>query len=182
MSPRLSAPVSSPTIPDFTENSIVISHDALIPLDPPLNPNSNTEATCPNVNAIPSCANDSMEASIPARMSSRLAVFNNTKHNRKPSALVLGDSLVRHLILPGAITYCLSGGKIAEMIELAPTLVELHPTINFVILHVCTNDVMRKQSIQMQNDMESLCTTIESLGKRCVRPLSNSLQQNRAFQ
>ena len=47
-------------------------------------------------------------------------------------------------------------------------LVELHPTINFVILHVCTNDIMRKQSTQMQNDMESLCTTIESLGKRCV--------------
>ncbi len=64
--------------------------------------------------------------------------------SNNPEILIVGDSIVRHLTLPGAITYCLSGGKVNDLIELFPTLIDLHPTVNFVLTHVGVNDVMAR--------------------------------------
>ena len=80
----------------------------------------------------------------------------------------MGDSLVRYLTVPCAITYCLPGGKVLDMSELIPILIDLHPSVDFVITHVGTNDVMDRNSVKLQADLESLCCTIESLGKRCI--------------
>lgn len=54
------------------------------------------------------------------------------------------------------------------MIEFLPTLLDLHPTVSVIITHMDGNDVMMRNSLRMQADMESLCYTIESLGKRCI--------------
>ncbi|KAK0143437.1 Neurogenic locus notch 1 [Merluccius polli] len=92
----------------------------------------------------------------------------NSKVNSSPQILIAGDSLVRDLVLPGSITYCLSGGKIADLIQLVPCLLERHPSITMVVSHVGVNDVMDRLSTKMRLEMESLCTTVESLGKRCI--------------
>ena len=54
------------------------------------------------------------------------------------------------------------------MIELIPTLIDLHPSVKFVLAHVGTNDVMARNSSKLQSDLESLCSTVESLGRHCL--------------
>lgn len=97
--------------------------------------------------------------------SHRLATYGSSTD--QPEILVVGDSIVRYVELPGAVTYCLSGGKVLELIELIPVLIVRHPSVHTVIVHVGTNDVMFRQSIKLQYDLESLAYLIESLGKNC---------------
>lgn len=85
-----------------------------------------------------------------------------------PEILIVDDSIVRHLTLPGAVTYCLSGGKVVDLIDLIPALTDLHPTVNMILTYVGTHDVMDRNSSQLCADLESLCCTIESLGRRCL--------------
>lgn len=86
----------------------------------------------------------------------------------KPEILIVGDSIVRQLIIPGAITVSLSGGRVSDISKLIPSLLDWHPSVNTVIVHVGTNDVMARSSIKLQTELESLCLAIERLGKRCV--------------
>lgn len=69
------------------------------------------------------------------------AMYSDTQYTDTGEVLVLGDSIVRFVKLPGAVTYCLSGGKVADFIELSPTLLDLHPAVHTVILHCGVNDV-----------------------------------------
>lgn len=85
-----------------------------------------------------------------------------------PEILIVGDSIVRDLIIPSAITYCISGGRVIDISQLIPSLLDRHPSINIVIVHVGTNDVMARTSIKLQDELETLCLTIESHGKRCI--------------
>ncbi len=93
----------------------------------------------------------------------KLAVYSAVSSN--PEILIVGDSIVRYLTLPCAIT---SGGKVVDLIEIIPTLIDLHPTVNIVLAHIGTNDIMAINSSKLHADLESLCYTIESLGKCCL--------------
>ena len=106
-------------------------------------------------------------ASTAGQLPLKLAVYSNSAVSSNPEILI-GDSIFRYLTLPGAITYCLSGGKVVDLIELIPTLIDLHPTVNIILAHVGTNDVMKRNSRKLQADLESVCCTIESLGKCCL--------------
>ena len=75
---------------------------------------------------------------------------------------------MRFVNLPGAVTYCLSGGKTADFIELIPILLDFHPSIHTVISHSGTNDVMSRHSSKLHYDLESLAITVESLGRRFI--------------
>lgn len=99
---------------------------------------------------------------------SKLAVYTDTLCTARPEILILGDSIVRFANLPGAVTYCLSGGKTADFIELIPVLLDFHPSIHTVISHSGTNDVMSRHSIKLHHDLESLATTVECLGRRFI--------------
>lgn len=77
-------------------------------------------------------------------LSFKLSAYNGGCKDRQPEILVIGDSIVRSVELPGAITYCLPGAKFADIIELSPVLIDLHPSAHILIFHVCTNDVMRR--------------------------------------
>ena len=57
---------------------------------------------------------------------------------------------------------------VVDLIELIQMLIDLHPTVNIVIAHVGTNDVMARKSSKLHAELESLCYTIESLGKWCL--------------
>lgn len=85
-----------------------------------------------------------------------------------PEILIVGDSIVKDLIIPNAITYCVPGGKVIDISKLIPSLLGRHPSVNIVIAHVGTNDIMARSSIKLQDELETLCLTIESYGKRCI--------------
>lgn len=70
--------------------------------------------------------------------------------------------------LPGALTYCLSSGKIAYFIELSSMLIEAHPSGQTVKIDTGTSYIMSRQSIKLQHNTESLILTIKSLGKHCL--------------
>uniref|UniRef100_A0A667WT91 SGNH hydrolase-type esterase domain-containing protein n=1 Tax=Myripristis murdjan TaxID=586833 RepID=A0A667WT91_9TELE len=102
------------------------------------------------------------------KLSSKLSVYKCNPEVERPEILVVGDSIIRFVKLPGAITYCLSGGKTADFIELIPALLDIHPSVLTVIAHTGTNDVMSRQSTKLHYELESLASTVESLGRRCV--------------
>lgn len=91
-------------------------------------------------------------------------------HRCNTEILTAGDSVVGYLTLPGIITFCPSSGN---LIELIPTLPDLHPTIKVVQTHMGTNDVTARNSSKLQADLEHLCCSVESLG-RCLNFLVNS--------
>ncbi len=99
---------------------------------------------------------------------SKLAVYNDNLGLARLEILIVGDSIVRFVKLPGAITYCLSGGKTVDFIELIPALLDFHPSVHAVISHSGTNNVMSRHSAKLHHDLESLATTVESLGKRFI--------------
>lgn len=74
------------------------------------------------------------------------ATYSSCVVSSTSEILIVGDSVVRHLTLLGAITCCLSGGKVPDLTEFIPTLIDLHPTVNVVLMHVGTNNVMARNS------------------------------------
>lgn len=66
------------------------------------------------------------------------------------------------------LTYCLSGGKKTDFIELIPAVLDIHPSVHTVIVHTGRNYVMSKQSIKLQFELDSLASIVESLGRRCI--------------
>ena len=101
-------------------------------------------------------------------LSSKLSFFKGVCKDGEPEILIIGDSIIRYVEIPGAHTYCLSGGKIIDMLELAPALIDLYPSAHTLIFHVCTNDVMSRQSAKLRFQLESLAITIQSLGKTFI--------------
>lgn len=83
-----------------------------------------------------------------------------------PEILIVDDPIVRFLTLPGVITYVIIAST--DLIGLIPTLFDLHPTVNLVIMHVGSNDIMARNSSKLHADLESLYYTVESLGKHCI--------------
>lgn len=98
----------------------------------------------------------------------KLAIYNRGCVGRQADILIIGDSIVRSVEIPGAVTYCLPGGKVADIIELSPMLINLHPSAHTLIVHVGTNDVMDKQSVKLYEHFESLALKIQDLGKTCI--------------
>lgn len=97
-----------------------------------------------------------------------LSVYSGGCVNRDPEVLLVGDSIIRFVEVPNGITYRLPGAKILDIVELAPTLIDRHPTALTIIVHLGTNDIRLRQSVKLQRDFETLSVTIESLGKTCI--------------
>ena len=64
------------------------------------------------------------------------------------------------------ITYCFSSAKTLDIIETIPPVLDRHPTVCAVIVHIGTNDIKLRQSIKLQQNFELFAETIESLGKQ----------------
>ncbi len=128
-------------------------------------------------------ANSASLVSAPHHLPPKHATYNSCMVSNNPEILIVGDYIVRHLTLPGAITYCLSGGKVNDLIELIPTLIDLHPTVNFVLMNVGANDIMARNSSKLHADLESLCYTTESLGRGCIMsgPIPNLSKNSERF-
>ena len=85
-----------------------------------------------------------------------------------PELLIIGDSTMRDIEIPGGITFCLPGGRISDVSKLAPTLIDLYPSVHTVFIHFGTNSVQERQSAKHRQNLEALAINIESLNKTCV--------------
>ena len=65
-------------------------------------------------------------------------------------------------------TWLMTGGEVTDITQPIPSLLDWHLTVNIVIAHVGTNDIMARNSIRRRAELESLCFTIESLGRHCI--------------
>ena len=173
---------SSPSSASFSEN--------WPPLPAPQRPFP-LGALHPTLNDDVICAGDvnpsstALHNSGPSHVSlhSKLSFYDNGCKNQPPEILIFGDSIIRNVCLPGAITYCLSGGITTDFIELIPVFIDLYPSVHTVLLHTGTNDVMARRSLKLYHDLESLILTVESLGKRCVLsgPIPTLLKSSERF-
>ncbi|KAK0149501.1 hypothetical protein N1851_009772 [Merluccius polli] len=64
-----------------------------------------------------------------------------------PTALIIGDSIVRHIHFANAVTHCFPGATTADILEKLPGLLESAPVaITKVIVHCGTNDTAHTPS------------------------------------
>ena len=116
-------------------------------------------------------------------LKSKLSIYSYNNDTERAQLLVVRDSIVRNVKLPGAFTYCLSGGKTSDFSELIPALLDVHPSVHTVLVHTGTNDVMSREPFKLQSELSSLVDTIQSLGKRCVLsgPLGDLFNSSERF-
>lgn len=86
--------------------------------------------------------------------------------NWTPEILVVGDSTIRFVKLPGAITYCLSGGKTTDFIELIAVLLDIHPSVLLLYIFV---QMMWCLDSPLNFIMKSSLWPVQwSLGRLCI--------------
>ncbi|KAK0133571.1 hypothetical protein N1851_030896 [Merluccius polli] len=61
-----------------------------------------------------------------------------------PQILLFGDSIIRQVKLPACITYCVNDGKVSDIISLLPKILEIHPSVTMIIIHVGANNIMER--------------------------------------
>lgn len=105
------------------------------------------------------------------------------KDTTTPQVLLLGDACTKGVKLPNSVTYCFSSGKTGDFTRLIPKLLNHHPSVETVIIHTGSFDLMDRQSARLHEDFEELCVTIESLGKQCILsgPIPSPLRSNEHF-
>ena len=64
--------------------------------------------------------------------------------------LVVGSSMVRHVVLPKAQTLCLPGAGVLDTEVKLPSLLDQYPSASPVILHIGSNDIKAQQSEKLK--------------------------------
>ena len=83
-----------------------------------------------------------------------------------PTALLVGDSIIRHCKFFNATTHCFPGATVRTILDNLPTLLQsAPPTINKIIVHVGTNDITRRQSEKTKSDFKDLFEFLAVSGK-----------------
>lgn len=116
----------------------------------------------------PDCLASSVVNAIGEHLKAKLSVHCSPAISASPEFLLVGDSMIRSVSLPRAITFSLSGGKTADCTKLISALLDHYPTILTVIIHIGTNDIIARQSCKLHLDLEALVAIVESLGVRCI--------------
>lgn len=57
-----------------------------------------------------------------------LSVYSGGCVDGEPEVVLVGDSVITFVETPNGITQCLDGVKILDIVELAPVLIDHHPT------------------------------------------------------
>uniref|UniRef100_A0A665V9A3 SGNH hydrolase-type esterase domain-containing protein n=1 Tax=Echeneis naucrates TaxID=173247 RepID=A0A665V9A3_ECHNA len=63
------------------------------------------------------------------------------------------DSILRNVRLRGALTLSFPGTNVIDITEKIPSLLDSHPQVNRVVIHVGTNDTSRQQSELSQSPL-----------------------------
>lgn len=83
-----------------------------------------------------------------------------------PTALIVGDSIVRHIRFANALTHCFPGATTADILEKLPGLLESAPlTITKVIVHCGTNDTTHTPSELTKVHFAQLFNLLNNSGK-----------------
>ncbi len=83
-----------------------------------------------------------------------------------PTALIVGDSIIRNISFFKAITRCFSGATVQVILDKLPGLLDSLPSsINWAVVHVGCNDMAHHQSEQTKEDFNALFGFIKRCGK-----------------
>ncbi|XP_063050160.1 uncharacterized protein LOC134444912 [Engraulis encrasicolus] len=85
---------------------------------------------------------------------------------RRPSTVLIGSSMVRHVTLRNAQTWCLPGALVADVQSNVPHALSQYPTATTLIVHAGSNDIRLQQSKKLESDFLSLINTLRSTGKK----------------
>ncbi|XP_063052927.1 uncharacterized protein LOC134447403 isoform X2 [Engraulis encrasicolus] len=85
---------------------------------------------------------------------------------RRPSTVLIGSSMVRHVTLQNAQTWCLPGALVADVQSNVPDALSQYPTATTLIVHAGSNDIRLQQSKKLESDFLSLINTLRSTGKK----------------
>ncbi|XP_063044054.1 uncharacterized protein LOC134438420 [Engraulis encrasicolus] len=87
---------------------------------------------------------------------------------RRPSTVLIGSSMVRHVTLRNAQTWCLPGALVADVQSNVPDALSQYPTATTLIVHAGSNDIRLQQSKKLESDFLSLINTLRSTGKNTL--------------
>jgi len=82
------------------------------------------------------------------------------------STLIIGDSIVRNIKKPSALTYCFPGAKVTDIMKKIPSILADHPLINTVVLHVGCNDIPKQSSEILKQDFIQLINSLPIHSKK----------------
>eukprot|EP00064_Thunnus_orientalis_P014354 superscaffoldBa00002475_g14398 len=85
-----------------------------------------------------------------------------------PAVLVVGSSMVRHVVLPKAQTLCLPGAGVLDIKVKLPSLLDQYPSASTVILHIGSNEIKTQQSEKLKKDFMSLINTLLDSRAQCI--------------
>ncbi|XP_063042848.1 uncharacterized protein LOC134437282 isoform X2 [Engraulis encrasicolus] len=85
---------------------------------------------------------------------------------RRTSTVLIGSSMVRHVTLRNAQTWCLPGALVADVQSNVPDALSQYPTATTLIVHAGSNDIRLQQSKKLESDFLSLINTLRSTGKK----------------
>ena len=94
--------------------------------------------------------------------------MGSTSDPAPPSVLVIGSSMVRHIVVPKAQTCCFPGAKVLDVRAAIPPLLTDHPQASSLIIHVGTNDIKLQQSERLKEDFKALISTAQETGRSCI--------------
>ena len=70
--------------------------------------------------------------------------------------MIIGDSILRNVRLNGAFTLSFPGATVTDITEKIPSVLDSHPQVNRIVVHVGTNDTSRQQSEILKRDFTQL--------------------------
>uniref|UniRef100_A0A8C6K9T5 SGNH hydrolase-type esterase domain-containing protein n=1 Tax=Nothobranchius furzeri TaxID=105023 RepID=A0A8C6K9T5_NOTFU len=79
-----------------------------------------------------------------------------------PRTLIIGDSIIKHVRMSGAVTHSFPGAKVMDIAKRIPELIHNHPTVSKIIIHAGTNDTRMQQSELLKRDFIHLFNLLKS--------------------
>lgn len=83
-----------------------------------------------------------------------------------PTTAIVGDSIIKYIHFFNSTTHCYPGATVAKITDLLPDLIKtLPPSVDRLVVHVGTNDVVRGQFGPLRNAFIKLLTALKDCGK-----------------
>lgn len=109
-----------------------------------------------------------VKPAVSIRPTSRQITNPVNKPIRSPSTLVMGSSMVRHVSIRNAETFCYPRARVVDLNSKLPLIINKHSSASTVIVHIGSNDIKLQQSEKLRDDFKSLINTLLDTGKQCA--------------
>ena len=127
------------------------------PSSPPIVVNTAQTNSSITVNTVPSIAPSTPSPAVISNTNSTKTVNKKVPPLIPPTVLVVGDSIIKHLRFPNAITHCLPGATIPVLLNKLPgLLVTIPESIEKIVVHIGTNDTSHCNSELLKSDFMRL--------------------------